>query len=60
MPTWEQRSKSVMQAAGMVSVQAECTLDEAVELMANRGVLHGLSREEIAEAVIARSIRFGP
>jgi hypothetical protein len=34
--------------------------EEAVELMANRAVLDGRTRDEIAEAVIAREIRFGP
>jgi hypothetical protein len=49
-----------MQAAGMLSVQAACTLDEAIELMVNRAELYGQTREEIATAVIDRSIRFGP
>jgi hypothetical protein len=60
MPTWEQRSKFVIQAAGMVSVQAGCTLDEAVELMNDRAIVDGISREEVAGAVIRREMRFGP
>jgi hypothetical protein len=60
MPTWEARSRAVNQASGMVSVQADCTLDEAVELMANRAALETKTRDEIANAVIAREIRFGP
>jgi hypothetical protein len=60
LPTWEQRSRFVIQAAGMVSVQAACSLDEAVELMDNRAIVDGMSRENMAAAVIRREIRFGP
>jgi hypothetical protein len=58
MPTWEQRSSKVLQAAGMVSVQAECTLDEAIVLMTERAQVSGKSREQIAVAVVERRIRF--
>jgi hypothetical protein len=59
VPTWEQRSDIVTQAAGMVSVQADCTLDEAIELIENRAALNGKTREETATAIIEREIRFG-
>ena len=36
MPTWEKRSEKVSQASGMISVLAECTLNEAVVLMDER------------------------
>ena len=60
MPTWERRSKTVIQAAGMVSVQAACTLEEAVGLMSDRALVEGVTRDEIATGVVDRTIRFGP
>lgn len=59
MPTWEQRSRTVLQAAGMVSVQADCSVDEAVVLMDERAQVIGQSREAIATGVVERLIRFG-
>ena len=59
MPIWEHRSPRVIQASGMISVQADCTLDEAVRLMEDRAVVGHQTREQIAEAVVARRIRFG-
>jgi hypothetical protein len=58
MPTWVHRSAKVMQAAGMVSVQANCTVDEAMTLMEERARATNQTRRQIAEAVIARTIRF--
>jgi len=43
----------------MVSVQADCTIDEAVVLMQDRAATMGQTLDEIAAAVIDRSIRFG-
>jgi hypothetical protein len=60
MPIWALRSDSVIQAAGMVSVQAHCTPEDAVRLMEERAQVSGQSREEIAVAVVERRIRFGP
>jgi len=60
MPVWEHRSPKVIQAAGMVSVQADCTLDEAIGFMEDRALIQHQTREQIAEAVVARQIRFGP
>ena len=52
-------SAKVIQASGMVSVQAECTVDEALALMHDRAEVHGQTLDEIAEAVLDRRIRFG-
>jgi AmiR/NasT family two-component response regulator len=54
-----QQSAAVNQATGMVSVQAGCTLDEALALMQDRATVQGRTLDEIAGAVIDRSIRFG-
>jgi AmiR/NasT family two-component response regulator len=51
-------SASVHQASGMVAVQAMCTIAEAVQLMAHRASDEGYTLDEIAAAVIDRSIRF--
>ena len=48
----------VAQAAGMVSVQANCTPDQGLLLMTERAEKCGSNLEEIAKAVIVRSIRF--
>ena len=60
MPTWVHRSATVIQAAGMVSVQADCTVDEAVELMESRARDTERTRRDIADDVVARRIRFDP
>ncbi len=60
MPTWAHRSATVIQAAGMVSVQADCTVDEAVELMELRARDTNRTRRDIADDVVARRIRFDP
>jgi hypothetical protein len=52
-------SHRVNQASGMVSVQADCTIDEAVLLMQDRAATMGQTLDEIAAAVIDCSIRFG-
>jgi AmiR/NasT family two-component response regulator len=49
----------VAQAQGMVSVQAECTLPEALALMRERAIIMGQTLDEIAVAVVDRTIRFG-
>jgi AmiR/NasT family two-component response regulator len=54
-----ERTAKLAQAQGIITVQADCTLDEALSLMlaraqtANQGLIH------IAEAVIAHRIWFG-
>jgi AmiR/NasT family two-component response regulator len=54
-----QHSAAVNQACGMVSVQAACSMDEALVLMQDRATVQGQMLEEIAAGVIDRSIRFG-
>jgi AmiR/NasT family two-component response regulator len=55
----EESSAAVSQASGMVSVQAECSVDQALALMKDRAIVHGETLEDIAAAVVAREIRFG-
>jgi AmiR/NasT family two-component response regulator len=52
-------SAELHQAQGMVSVQAGCTMDEALELLRDRAMVEGLSLKAIAAGVIDRTIRFG-
>ena len=52
-------SAEVLQAQGMVSVQAVCTLSEALDLMRDRATVEGQSLNEIAAAVLDCSMRFG-
>lgn len=48
----------VAQAAGMVSVQAGCTPEEALAMMTTRATETGHTVEEIATAVVKRLLRF--
>jgi hypothetical protein len=52
------RSDRVFQAQGMVSVQADCTVDEALDKMTDRAQESETSLEAIATAIIERRIRF--
>lgn len=54
------RLDRISQASGMVSVQAECTVDYALHLMVDRANVTRCTLDDIAVAVIGRSIRFGP
>ncbi len=47
------------QAMGMVSVQADCSLDDALTLINDRASVTGRTPYEVAGAVVVRSIRFG-
>ncbi len=49
----------MLQAEAMVSKQAECRVNEALELMADRAAVQGITIEEVAQAVVDHSIRFG-
>lgn len=40
-------------------MQANCTIDEALVLMQDRAATMGQTLDEIAAAVVDRSIRFG-
>ena len=50
----------MIQAEGMVSVQAECFIGDALQLMADRATVQGMTIEHVAQAVVDQSIRFGP
>jgi len=43
----------------MVSVQAACSMDDALLLMSDRATADGETLDEIAAAVLGRTIRFG-
>jgi len=51
-------STKVDQAAGMVAVQADCSIEAAVTLLEARAAAAQRSVEEIAEAVVEGSIWF--
>jgi AmiR/NasT family two-component response regulator len=57
--TQSERSTTMLQAEAMVSKQAECRIDEALEFMADRAAVQGITIEEVAQAVVDHSIRFG-
>ena len=43
----------------MVSLQADCTFPEAIQLMNDRAIVQGLTLEDVAAAVLDRSVSFG-
>jgi hypothetical protein len=49
----------IHQAAGIVSIQADCELEQSYVLMSDRATVAQVSLDDIALAVIDRSIRFG-
>jgi hypothetical protein len=51
-------SAEVNQAAGMVSVQAGCGIDQALAMMRERATFAGLGLDAIAAGVVDRSIWF--
>ena len=53
-----QGSSQVHQASGMVSVQAQCSIAEALMLLRARAMTTHRSVDEIAEAVIDGFVRF--
>jgi AmiR/NasT family two-component response regulator len=55
-----EHSAEINQAAGMVSVQARCGIEEAFALMFERADSAGLALDDIATAVLDRSIVFTP
>ena len=59
MLTWREVER-VFQAQGMVSVQAECSIDEALILIGERALVQHRDVIEIADAVLEHLIRFGP
>ena len=60
MTSWDRHSKVVAQASGMVSVQAECTVDDTLIRIQERAVSMDCTLDEIATAVIERRLRFSP
>lgn len=50
----------VAQAAGMVSVQAECSIDEASAMLRERAESTAQSVQLVAKAVVERRARFAP
>jgi len=44
----------------MVSVQAQCTVEAALDLLKERAQVSGQTLAEVAAATIERRIRFGP
>lgn len=59
MPIMDEHPR-VSQASGMVSVQATCSVAEALALMKERAQVSRLSLLEIADDTIGHRIRFGP
>jgi AmiR/NasT family two-component response regulator len=53
-----EHTRRIHQASGMVSVQADCTFDEAVALMRDRATTTGCTLEAVADAVLERTITF--
>ena len=53
MPTYR-----IAQASGMVSIQADCTPDQALVLMTERAAETRQSMKELALAVVERKTRF--
>jgi hypothetical protein len=49
----------MLQAEGMVSAQAECEVADALQLMAERAIVQGMTIEQVAQAVVDHGIRFG-
>jgi AmiR/NasT family two-component response regulator len=50
----------VNQAAGMVSVQADCSIAEAFVLLQNRALVSGQQLHTVANDTVLRRVRFGP
>ena len=57
-PGWVDPIDAIAQAMGMVSVQAECTVDEALVLIETRALVSHCAVDEIAVAIVDGSIRF--
>jgi hypothetical protein len=60
MSASEETDPRVSQASGMVSVQAECSVADALELMRARARATDETLLEIANAVVERRTRFAP
>ncbi len=60
MAAWQAIGDHVAQAQGMVSVQADCTMGEALLLMVAYAQDRQQSVEDVAEDVLGRRVRFEP
>jgi AmiR/NasT family two-component response regulator len=52
-------NREMHQAAGIVSIQADCELEQAYVLMSERAAVAHRSLGDIAQSVVDHSIRFG-
>jgi AmiR/NasT family two-component response regulator len=57
MTPWD-RTAQVAQAQGVVSVQADCTIDEALRLLLERAHVSHQTLSQIARDVVAHRIWF--
>jgi len=53
MPTWEDLSYRVAKASGMVSVQADCTIEQALDLMKERARFRDQSLKRSLRALLS-------
>jgi AmiR/NasT family two-component response regulator len=58
MAMWDRTAK-LAQAQGIITVQADCTFDEALRMMLERAQVAHQSLSQIAEGVVAHRIWFG-
>ena len=59
LSAWE-RVTRLAQSQGRVSIQADCTLDQALGLMVERAAQTKRTLDEIADGVATHHIRFRP
>ncbi len=53
------RSTPVWQAMGIISTGTDCTLEEAESKLRDRAAVEGQFVEDMARAVVARTVSFG-
>ena len=58
-PGWEHVDR-LARAMGIVCLQADCTMDEALVMMTERATVHHCTVEEVAFGVLEGIVRFGP
>jgi hypothetical protein len=57
---WYGRTDCEAQASGMVSVQAACSIDQALDLIDLRAEETKQTAENVAQAVVDHLVRFAP
>jgi hypothetical protein len=57
---WEQRAATLSRATGIVSEQADCSLDDALLLLKRRASATSRDLEDMAVAIVTREVRFFP